>query len=76
MLLAGWPVRRFLRSVAGTGGRGPGAPNVRDTCYKNMNRYRLDDFLEYALSKRGRENVALAALAASCVAGIVVIGRL
>jgi hypothetical protein len=41
-----------------------------------MNRYRLDDFIEYTLSRRGRENVALAALAASCVAGIVVIGRL
>ena len=52
------------------------APNVRDTCYKDMNRYRLDDFIEYTLSKRGRENMALAALAASCVAGIVVIGRL
>jgi hypothetical protein len=48
----------------------------RDRCYKDMNRYRLDDFIEYTLSKRGRENVALAALAASCVAGIVVIGRL
>jgi hypothetical protein len=41
-----------------------------------MNRYRLDDFIEYTLSKRGRENMALAALAASCVAGIFVIGRL
>jgi hypothetical protein len=41
-----------------------------------MNRYRLDDLIEYMLSKRGRENVALAALAAGCVAGIVVIGRL
>ena len=48
----------------------------RDGCYKDMNRYRLDDFIEYTLSKRGRENMALAALAASCVAGIVVIGRL
>jgi hypothetical protein len=44
-------------------------------CYKDMNRYRLDDFIEYTLSKRGRENVALTVLAASCVAGIVVIGR-
>ena len=52
------------------------AANLRDGCYKDMNRYRLDDFIEYTLSKRGRENVALAALAASCVAGIVVIGRL
>jgi hypothetical protein len=41
-----------------------------------MNRYRLDDFIEYALSKRGRENMALAALAASCMAGIFAIGRL
>jgi hypothetical protein len=52
------------------------AANVRDRCYKGMNRYRLDDLIEYTLSKRGRENVALAALAASCVVGIVVIGRL
>jgi hypothetical protein len=48
----------------------------RAVCYKDMNRYRLDDFIEYTLSKRGRENVALTLLAASCVAGIVVIGRL
>ena len=41
-----------------------------------MNRYRLDDFIEYTLSKRGRENLTLTILAASCVAGIVVIGRL
>ena len=41
-----------------------------------MSHYRLDDLIEYALSKRGRENVALTVLAASCVAGIVVIGRL
>jgi hypothetical protein len=41
-----------------------------------MERYRFDDFIEYTLSKRGRENVALTLLAASCVAGIVVIGRL
>ena len=40
-----------------------------------MERYRLDDLVEYTLSKRGRENVALAVLAASCVAGILVIGR-
>jgi hypothetical protein len=47
------------------------------TCVtRDMNRYRLDDLIEYTLSKRGRENVALAFLAASCVAGIVVIGRL
>lgn len=52
------------------------AANLRDACYKDMNRYRLDDFIEYTLSKRGRENMALAALAASCVAGIFVIGRL
>ena len=52
------------------------APNVGVRCYKYMNRYRLDDLIEYTLSKRGRENMALAVLAASCVAGIVVIGRL
>jgi hypothetical protein len=41
-----------------------------------MNRYRLDDLIEYTLSKRGRENLALTFLVAGCVAGIVVIGRL
>jgi len=41
-----------------------------------MTRYRLDDIVEYTLTKRGRENVALTLLAASCVAGIVVIGRI
>jgi hypothetical protein len=40
------------------------------------NRYKLDDLIEYALTKRGRENVALSLLAASCVAGILVIGRI
>jgi hypothetical protein len=39
-------------------------------------RYRLDDLVEYTISKRGRENLALTVLAASCVAGILVIGRL
>ena len=39
-------------------------------------RYRLDDLIEYTLSKRGKENVALTLLAAGCVAGIVVLGRL
>lgn len=41
-----------------------------------MGRYRIDNFMEYAQTKRGRENVALTVLAAGCVAGIVVIGRL
>jgi hypothetical protein len=41
-----------------------------------MDRFLLDDAIEYALSKRGRENVALVALAAGCVAGIFAIGRL
>lgn len=41
-----------------------------------MNRYRFDDFIEYALSKRGKENLTLMVLAAGCVAGIVVVGRL
>lgn len=41
-----------------------------------MTRYRMDDIIEYTLTKRGRENVALTLLAASCVAGIVVIGRI
>lgn len=44
-------------------------------CYKSMDRYRVDNFIEYALSKRGRENLALMCLAAGCVAGIVVLGR-
>ncbi len=41
-----------------------------------MIRYRLDDFIEYAQTKRGRENMALTVIAASCLAGIIVIGRL
>jgi hypothetical protein len=45
-------------------------------CYKGMNRYRVDDLVEYALSKRGRENLSLMFLAAGCIAGIVVIERL
>lgn len=40
-----------------------------------MSRNRLDDFLEHRLTKQGRENVALTILAASCVAGIVLINR-
>ncbi len=41
-----------------------------------MIRYRFDDFIEYARTKRGRENMALTVIAAGCIAGIVVIGRL
>jgi hypothetical protein len=41
-----------------------------------MNRYRLDELIEYSRTKRGRENVALTLLAASCVAGVFVINRL
>jgi len=41
-----------------------------------MIRYRMDDLIEYALTKRGRENTALTLLAVGCVAGIVAIGRL
>jgi hypothetical protein len=41
-----------------------------------MVRYRFDDFIEYAMTKRGRENVALAVLAAGCLVGVVVVGRL
>ena len=40
-----------------------------------MDRYLVDDFIEYAMSRRGRENLSLALLAAGCVAGIVVISR-
>jgi len=41
-----------------------------------MDRYRIDDLIEYSLSTRGRENLALVVLATSCVAGILAIGRL
>jgi hypothetical protein len=41
-----------------------------------MIRYRLDDFIGYARTKRGRENMALTVIAAGCIAGIVVIGRI
>ena len=40
-----------------------------------MGSYRLDDLIEYTLTKRGRENMALALLAGCCVAGIIAIGR-
>jgi hypothetical protein len=40
-----------------------------------MDRYLVDDFIEYAMSRRGRENLSLALLAVGCVAGIVVISR-
>ena len=39
-----------------------------------MSRYRLDDLIESAMDPR-TENVALTLLAASCLAGIVVIWR-
>lgn len=38
--------------------------------------HRGDDFAEWALSRRGRENLALLGLAVVCVAGIVLIGWL
>ncbi len=60
---------------AGSVSEGDTALKLRVACYKRMNRYRLDDLIEYTLTKRGRENVALALLAASCIAGIVTIGR-
>lgn len=41
-----------------------------------MTRYRIDDLIEYALTKKGRENMALTLLAAGCLAGIIAIGRL
>jgi hypothetical protein len=40
-----------------------------------MSRYRFDDMLEYTLSKRGRENVALTLIALGSIAGILTIGR-
>jgi hypothetical protein len=40
-----------------------------------MDRYRFDDLIEYALTRQGRENLALISLAVGCVAGIVLIGR-
>ena len=44
-------------------------------CYKDMSSYRIDDFIEGGLGSR-MENMALAILAASCVAGIIIIRRL
>jgi hypothetical protein len=40
-----------------------------------MDRYRFDDFIEYALSRQGRESLALVTIAVGCVAGIVLLGR-
>ncbi|HEY5052102.1 MAG TPA: hypothetical protein VII45_01690 [Solirubrobacterales bacterium] len=40
-----------------------------------MNAYRLDDIIEYAMTRRGRENVALILIAAGSVAGIVATTR-
>ena len=40
-----------------------------------MGRYRFEDFIEYARTKRGRENMALALIAAGSVVGIIAIGR-
>lgn len=40
-----------------------------------MDHYRFDDLIEYALTRQGRENLALISLAVGCVAGIVLIGR-
>jgi hypothetical protein len=40
-----------------------------------MDRYRVDDIVEYTLSRRGRENVALALIAVGSLAGIFAIGR-
>jgi hypothetical protein len=40
-----------------------------------MTRYALDDILEYALTRRGRENVTLALIAAASLAGIIAIGH-
>lgn len=52
------------------------ASDDRKLCYKNhMPRYRLDDLIEYSLTRRGRENVSLALIAAACIAGIVAIGH-
>ena len=41
-----------------------------------MNHHRPYDAIEQRLSKRGRENVALAVLATSCLAGIVLLNRI
>ena len=40
-----------------------------------MIRYRIDDFIEYSRTKRGRENMALAIIAAGSLVGIIAIGR-
>jgi hypothetical protein len=50
------------------------ALKLSGACYKGMSRYRLDDLIESAMDPR-TENVALTLLAASCLAGIVVIWR-
>jgi hypothetical protein len=41
-----------------------------------MNGNRFEQVVAYAQTKRGRENMGLTLLAAGCVAGIVVIGKL
>jgi hypothetical protein len=41
-----------------------------------MIKKRLDPLLDYALTKEGRENLALALIAAGCITGIVTIGRI
>ena len=57
-------------------GNGGAASNRRPGCYKrHMTRYALDDILEYALTRRGRENVTLALIAAGSLAGIIAIRR-
>lgn len=38
-------------------------------------RYLMDDIFEWALSKRGRENIALSCLALGSIAGIYLVGR-
>jgi hypothetical protein len=37
--------------------------------------HRFEDLIEYASTRRGRENVTLTLIAASCLMGIVAIGR-
>lgn len=42
-------------------------PTLRRRNHIVTQHYRLDDLIEWGLSSRGRENVGLALLAASCV---------
>lgn len=54
---------------------GPNGIRPRRVTKGTMTRYRLDDFIEHSLTRGGRENIALAIIAAGSLAGIIAIGR-